>query len=72
MTLLELSKDYRNSAEAVRRRVRMLEPGLKDPGLTSNQRLELRRRISVLNAMYRDTVATSCYLRRYYQREGRQ
>lgn len=70
MTLLELSEEYRNSGEAVRRRIRDLEPELKNPGLTAMQRLELRRRISILNAMYRDTVATAGYLRRYYRQEG--
>lgn len=69
MTLQELSKEYRQSGELVRRRVQALEIQLSAPGMTETQRINLRRRISALSAMARDTIATSRYLARYYHEE---
>jgi len=65
MTLQELSREYRESGEAVGRRARELEKRLSAGGLTQTEALELRRRIRLLSAMARDTIATSRYLRRY-------
>lgn len=69
MTLKELANQYRQSGEAVRRRARELETQLSRPGLTKNEKLDLRRRIGMLNAMARDTIATARYLERYYRKE---
>lgn len=70
MTLEELSREYRDSGEAVRRRACRLEARLSDPDLTETQRLELRRRVNILRTMARDTIATARYLHRYYRKEG--
>lgn len=69
MTLQELSKEYRQSGEMVRRRVRTLEARLSAPGMTETQRIELRRRLCLLRVMARDTIAMSRYLAQYYSEE---
>lgn len=69
MTLKELGNQYRQSGEAVRKRARELETQLARPGMSKNERLELRWRIGMLNAMARDTIATARYLERYYRKE---
>lgn len=69
MTLQELALEYRQSGQALRERVRELEPLLSKPELSETQRLELRRRVSILRSMARDTVATARYLQDYYGKE---
>ncbi|MCI9467675.1 MAG: hypothetical protein HFG45_00025 [Oscillospiraceae bacterium] len=69
MTLQELSKEYRQSGEMVRRRVRTLETCLSVPGMTETQRIELQRRLCLLRVMARDTIAMSRYLAQYYNEE---
>lgn len=66
MTLQELSQEYRRSGEALRARLRLLEPELSDPDLPQTRRLALRRRVTLLRSMARDTMATARYLERYY------
>ena len=68
MTLTELSKEYLQSAEPLRRRLRELNEALKTEPLCEMERLRLNRRICVLTTMLRDTVATAKYLENYYGR----
>lgn len=66
MKLAELSLQYRASGEAIRARVALLEQGLKQGHMSETEKLLLRRRITILTSMYRETLETSNYLARYY------
>ena len=73
MTLLELSRDYRASAAALRGRIRELEETY--PGLTREECIRLEERIRILYAMWRESrdIAVLCehYYERGYRRNGR-
>ena len=67
MTLLELSREYRAHADALKGRVRELRellPVLEDPG----EALLLAERIHTLQVMWRDTRDLAVLLERYYER----
>ena len=68
MNLSELSVQYRESGEACKSRVLELSLALSKDGLSEMEKLLIRRRITILTAMGRDTIATSNYLSRYYTR----
>ena len=70
MTLQELSREYRDSAQLCKQRAAELAAQLDDPGLSETQRLLLRRRICILTAMARDTMGVSSYLHTYYRKEN--
>lgn len=72
MTLLELSKEYRASAEALKKRIgelRALSPG------EGGDRAILDERIKMLTVMWRESrdlaVLTARYYERGYRRNGR-
>lgn len=66
MTLKELSVEYRASGEACRTRFKELKEELSTAELSENEKLKLRRRITILTAMSRDAIAISNYLANYY------
>lgn len=68
--ILQLSAQYRVSGMACRKRLAELKRRLEDEDLSANDQIELRRKITMLTAMSRDCLATSNYLRKYY--EGRE
>lgn len=69
MDLLNLSVQYRESGEKIRVRVRQLKEEVDKP-MSETERLALRRRIIILTSMAREAIATSNYLRRYYEKES--
>lgn len=66
MTLMQLSSEYRRSGELCRQRQEELRLRLEREKLCETDRLRLRRRIYILGAMARDSIATSRYLENYY------
>ena len=71
LTLLELSKEYRESGELCRGRMREIERELEKGTATASERLLLRRRLTILSAMARDAIELSNKLGRYYEVNGR-
>lgn len=65
MTLKELSREYKDSAEPLRRRIAELNEKLKHP-MCEMERMMTNRRICVLTTMLRDTVSVAHYLENYY------
>lgn len=70
MDLFDLSVQYRDEGEKIRVRVRELREVVDKP-MSETERLALRRRIVILSSMAREAIATSNYLRRYYETECR-
>ena len=66
MGIKELAVEYRENGEKCRRRSSELDELLRCCELTEMQRLTLRRRMAIIDAMARDAIATSNYLRVYY------
>lgn len=66
MNLTELAWEYRKSGELCRGRVTELRQRMAKVPLTESEKLVLYRRITVLAAMARDTIATSNQLAKYY------
>lgn len=66
MKLIELSAEYNESAQALKRRIAELSRQLNDEPMCEIDRLRLRRRIAILTSMMRDTLAVSRYLENYY------
>lgn len=67
VTLYELSLEYRQTAEALRERVRELESRRELEEDDEQQRL-LDYRLRLLRSMWRDTRAVSVHLEHYYER----
>lgn len=67
MTLSELSKEYRISGEKCRMRAKQLRKTLQDPNLSETDKWILRRRLTVIAAMERETIETSNFLKNYYR-----
>ena len=65
--MLELSTQYRAVGISCRRRLLELERLLRDNYSERNE-YELKREITMLTAMSRDCIATSNYLRAYFER----
>lgn len=70
MNLLELSRQYRLSGELCRERVALLKPRIADENISEQERLLLRRRVTILTAMARETIAISRLLEKYYEGKG--
>lgn len=66
MNMTELAHEYRISGELCRRRVTELRQRMTEDVLSESEKLVLYRRITILSAMARDTIATSNQLARYY------
>ena len=67
MTLLEMSADYRDSAEAIHRRIvelRVLERAQAD----AEERFRLRRRIDELMPLWREARELAVLTAHYYDR----
>ena len=67
MKLIELSAEYNESAQPLKRRIAELNRQLNDEPMCEIDRLRLRRRIAILTSMMRDTLAVSRYLENYYR-----
>lgn len=67
MELKEMAEEYRKSGDRCRERLAELRRRLPEK-MPETRRLELRRRITVLEDMERETVATANYLAHYYDR----
>ncbi len=65
--MLELSVEYRAVGIRCRKRLLELEKQLRDDNPEYNE-YELKREITMLTAMSRDCIATSNYLRAYFER----
>ncbi len=70
MTLKELSLEYRESGLVCKARADKLKPLLRAPELCEMERLRLRRRIYILEAMGKEAMATANYLKNYYGDEA--
>ncbi|MEG0777259.1 MAG: hypothetical protein RR147_00845 [Oscillospiraceae bacterium] len=69
--ILELSAQYRISGCACKKKLFELKNQLRSESLNSMEEIELRRRITMLTAMSRDCIATSNYLKTYFERRER-
>lgn len=69
MNLDMLSKEYRECGEKCRAKLKELEREMASGGLTESQRLILRRKLTILADMARETLAISNYLKHYYRGE---
>jgi len=65
--MLELSTQYRTVGIGCRRRLLELERTLRSGDFDCSE-YELKREITMLTAMSRDCIATSNYLRAYFER----
>ena len=68
MTLLELSAEYRASADALRERALTLEHRLREYEWDAAVRVQLEDRIRLLRAMWRETRDLAVLCERYYDR----
>lgn len=66
--ILELSVQYRISGTACREKLKEVNARLEMGRLRPEEAIELRRRKTMLTAMSRDCIATSNYLKTYYER----
>lgn len=66
--ILELSVQYRKSGTACREKLKEVNARLEKGRLRPEETIELRRRKTMLTAMSRDCIATSNYLKSYYER----
>ena len=65
--MLELSVQYRAVGIKCRKRLLELEKLLRDDDFSRSE-YELKREITMLTAMTRDCIATSNYLKTYFER----
>ncbi|NCB73441.1 MAG: hypothetical protein EOM51_01660 [Clostridia bacterium] len=65
--MMELSVQYRTVGIKCRKRLTELERLLRDDDFSLNE-YELKREITMLTAMTRDCIATSNYLKSYFER----
>ncbi len=66
MKLIELSGEYYEGAQALRRRIAELKSRIETEPMCEIDRLRMRRRICILTGMMRDSMAISRYLENYY------
>lgn len=66
MKLSELAAEYKVSAERCRERVKELEHILSTEAMGETERLLMRRRVTILTGMARETRSVSKYLENYY------
>lgn len=69
--LLELSAQYRVCGNACKNKLFELKAKLSAADHDFGKEYELRREITMLTAMYRDCIATSNYLKAYFERRER-
>ncbi|MBD5133869.1 MAG: hypothetical protein HDT38_05305 [Clostridiales bacterium] len=67
--MYELSREYEQTAAALRRRIGELERARRETA-DEGRRLQLDRRIRPLRSMYRDVRAVARHLERYYQKRA--
>lgn len=65
--MMELSVQYRAVGMRCRKRLTELEKLLRDDDFSRSE-YELKREITMLTAMTRDCIATSNYLKSYFER----
>jgi len=71
MTIHEMALSYLESSRSCRARLRSLRVQLlQDSSLCENDRLLLRRRLRLLQAMADETHAVGLYLQNYYPKGG--
>ncbi|NLW65213.1 MAG: hypothetical protein GXY26_03130 [Clostridiales bacterium] len=69
--ILELSVQYRNSGIACKYKLVELRRRADSEDLTFEEKVEVKRQITMLTAMSRDCIAISNYLRTYSERRDR-
>lgn len=70
MTLLELSAEYREIGEKCRLRLAEQRALLASCALSDAEHALAARRVTLLTAIVRESIATSIYLRNYYGRNA--
>ena len=71
LTLYQLSLEYEQTADILRRRIAELERASKEAG-GEDRRLQLEGRIRPLRNMYRDVRAVARHLGHYYEKHAPQ
>jgi len=66
MTLEEMSEEYRAASEKCRQRFRELCHELRNTDMSETERMLLRRRMCLVEAMAKETMSTARYLKNYY------
>ncbi|NLL46922.1 MAG: hypothetical protein GX250_09020 [Clostridiales bacterium] len=68
MTMKQLSAEYRNSAQLLRRRIGELTVLISEEGLSGTEKALIKSRLVILNSMLTDTLAIAVLTERYYER----
>ena len=68
MTMKQLSAEYRNSAQLLRRRIGELTVLISEEGLSGTEKALIKSRLVILNPMLTDTLAIAVLTERYYER----
>jgi len=68
MTMKQLSAEYRNSAQLLRRRIGELTVLISEEGLSGTEKALIKSRLVILNSMLTDTLAIAVLTKRYYER----
>lgn len=71
MTMKQLSAEYRNSAQLLRRRIGELTVLISEEGLSGTEKALIKSRLVILNSMLTDTLAIAVLTERYYERGHR-
>lgn len=69
--ILEMSQQYRISGIACKEKLTELRSRLEGETLSPSDEIELKRSITLLTAMSRECLATSNYLKLYFERRER-
>ena len=70
MKLKELAAEYRQSAEAIKRRVEQLRKKMDEPSVKYEERFLLSSRITELEVIMAETMRDAYYMENYYLRAG--
>lgn len=68
MTMKQLSAEYLNSAQLLRRRIGELTVLISEEGLSGTEKALIKSRLVILNSMLTDTLAIAVLTERYYER----
>ena len=71
MKMIDLAKEYRESAQLLKGRIDELKELLTKENLCEMDKLRIRVRIEKLSTMYRETMETAVTMERYYDRRYR-
>ena len=71
MKMIDLAKEYRESAELLKGRINELKETLAKEKLREMDKLRIRVRIEKLSAMHRETTDAAVTMERYYDRRYR-